>query len=254
MTASDSLQSVTENPLADGTAAILVGGLGTRLRSVVSDRPKPLANVDGRPFLAWQLEWLAAVGVRRVVLCCGFQGELVQRSLGDRFGPLELVYSQEPKPLGTAGALRLAASLVLDATLLALNGDSFCPANLAAFARMHVHSHLPASLLLARVEDVSRYGAVSFDPTGRLTQFEEKGATTGAGWINAGAYLFEMALLQEIPTGRSVSLEREMFPAWLPRGLYGHCTEAPFLDIGTPESYAQASEFLASARHWDESP
>ena len=232
--------------LAGGTAAILAGGMGTRLRQVVSDRPKPLADVDGRPFLFWQLEWLAAAGLRRVVLCTGFQGELVRQALGDRFQSLELAYSHEPAPLGTGGALRLALPLVEGTTLLALNGDSYCPAALSEFFAAHVASGLPASILLSRVDDVSRYGAVTVAEDGRLARFEEKGAAAGAGWINAGVYLFNTALLTEIPAGRSVSLEREMFPAWLARGLHGHQTNAPFLDIGTPESYARASEFLAS--------
>lgn len=248
-TENNDLEHIQRDPPSMPTvAAILAGGLGMRLRSVVADRPKPLAEVEGRPFLVYQLEQLAAAGIGHVVLCTGYQGEQVRQTLGGQFGAMRLSYSQEAAPLGTAGALRQACHFFDAPRVLALNGDSYCAADLRAFAAAHLRAGHAASVLLASVPDVSRYGRVQFDTTSRLTGFDEKGAATGPGWVNAGVYLFETSLLAEIPTGRAVSLEKEMFPRWLARGLYAHAVEAPFLDIGTPESYAQAGSFLNATR------
>src|SRR4051794_21216429 len=117
--------------LADITTAILVGGLGSRLRSEIGERPKPLADIHGRPFLTYLLEQLETAGIRHVVLCTGFRGDMGETALGSSFGEMPLEYSQEPMPLGTAGALRLALPKVRSHTVLAMNGDSYCDVNLA---------------------------------------------------------------------------------------------------------------------------
>jgi len=230
--------------LASVTAAILAGGLGTRLRSVVADRPKVLAEVRGRPFLAYVLDQLADAGVRTVVLCTGHLGEQVQAMFGDPYGGLRLVYSQESSPLGTAGALRLALPLFKAETVLVMNGDSFCEANLRAFWAWHRAQGANATLLLSKVSDTRRYGRVHMDADGLVLRFDEKDDREGGGWINAGIYVFNSCLLRTIPANRAVSLEREMFPAWISRGLYGYRGEGRFLDIGMPEEYAMAEQFF----------
>jgi NDP-sugar pyrophosphorylase family protein len=230
--------------LAGIPAFILAGGLGTRLRPAVSDRPKALAEVAGRPFLAWLLDGLAAAGVRRAVLCTGYRGEMIRQAVGDRFQTLALDYSQETEPLGTGGAVRAALPLCDSPRLLVLNGDSLCRADLARFARQHAQRGAACSLVLARVEDTSRYGRVETAADGRLTQFVEKGDAAGPGWINAGVYLFQRPVIEGMPPARALSLERDLFPAWLGRGLYGHQQDGPFLDIGTPESYSAAVDFV----------
>ena len=141
-------------------------------------------------------------------------------------------------------ALAVARSLYSSDLVLALNGDSYCQADLLAFWRWHRKQQAEASVLLAQVHDTSRYGKVLLEDEGRVTCFEEKGSSIGPGWINAGIYLLGRRFLQEIPTGREVSLEREIFPAWVGRGLYGYPGGTRFLDIGTPESYAQAEQFF----------
>ena len=231
--------------LRDVTAVILAGGLGTRLRPVVADRPKVLAEVHGRPFLAFLLDQLAAAGIRDVVLCIGYRGEQVRAAFGEAYGALRLRYSQESRLLGTAGALRLALPLLHSDPVLVMNGDSFCEADLASFTRWHRRRGAAATLLLARVPDTGRYGRVELDAEGRVLRFEEKGSPGGPGWVNAGVYLLSRRLLSTIPAGRPVSLEREVFPAWIGRGLYGHRSTGRFLDIGTPEAYATAEAFFA---------
>ncbi len=230
--------------LASVTAAILAGGLGTRLRSVVADRPKVLAEVRGRPFLAYLLDQLAAAGVRYVVLCTGYLGEQVWAAFGDTYGSISLDYSQEPSPLGTAGALRLALPLFKSDSVLVMNGDSFCDANSRAFWAWHCAHSVMATLLVTEVSDTTRYGSVQLEPDGRVRSFLEKGEASGPGVINAGIYLLKQDFLRTIPTGRSVSLERDVFPTWVGRGIYGYRSEGRFLDIGTPEAYNVAERFF----------
>ena len=226
------------------TAAILAGGLGSRLRPVVADRPKVLAEVGGRPFIFYLLDQLAAVSVQRVVLCTGYLADLVKDTLGETYGPMNLLYSREPSPLGTGGALCFALPLLESETVLVLNGDSFCEANLRAFSLVHRLRGAQASLLLAEVTDTGRFGWVELDEEGRITGFREKGKATGGGWVNGGIYLINRALLETIPPQQTVSLEQDLFPAWIGRGLYGFRSQGRFIDIGVPESLAGAETFF----------
>jgi len=243
--------------MSDVTGAILAGGLGTRLRSVVSDRPKVLASVRGKPFLAYLLDQLLAAGVGRVVLLTGYRGEQIEAEFGARYRGLSLAYSQESAPLGTAGALRFAADHLFPAAtagttsavdgVLVLNGDSYCDTDFAKFRAFHERERADASLVLAQVSDTSRFGKVETTASHRLQRFVEKQEAGGAGWINAGIYLLNRDLIEQIPAGRAVSIEREMFPQWLQDGcLLGFRSEGAFLDIGTPETYRAAEEFFAS--------
>jgi NDP-sugar pyrophosphorylase family protein len=239
------------------TGAILAGGLGTRLRTVVSDRPKVLAEVRGKPFLAYLLDQLVDAGLRHVVLLTGYRSEQVQDTFGDEYCGMTLDYSAETEPLGTAGALRLALPKLFPnagigvqapaATVLLMNGDSYCAADLKKFRAGHERlSPGQASLVLTEVADTSRFGKVEFSPDNRVDRFLEKQAAGGAGWINAGIYLIDRPLVEQIPAGRAVSIEREMFPAWSrQRMLHAFPGAGSFLDIGTPESYQAAAEFFS---------
>jgi len=238
-----------EQDLANVTAAILAGGLGTRLRSVMADRPKALAEINGRPFLAYLLDQLASAGVKYVVLCTGYLGEQVEATFGDSYGNLHLVYSQESSPLGTAGALRIALPLLRSDYVLVMNGDSFCQTNLRTFWAWHQARGANVTLLLTKVPDVTRYGRVHVDADGLVLRFDEKGDKGGPGWVNAGIYLFKQHLLQTIPPTRAMSLEREMFPIWISQGLYGYKCKGHFLDIGTPEAYAFAEQFFTEGKN-----
>jgi NDP-sugar pyrophosphorylase family protein len=224
--------------IAELTAVVLAGGLGTRLRPVVADRPKVLAPVGGRPFLFRVLDRLVEAGLRHIVLCTGYQGDQIPPVIGGEYHGASVEYSQEPEPRGTAGAIRLAWSRVSSESGLVLNGDSYCDADLGRFWQWHRARGGAASLLLSYTTDTRRFGRVTSADDGRIRGFEEKGAASGPGWINAGIYLFSRAAVERIPTGRAVSLEREMFPAWIAQGLWGYRGPGRVLDIGTPESYA----------------
>jgi D-glycero-alpha-D-manno-heptose 1-phosphate guanylyltransferase len=231
--------------LDEVTAAILAGGLGTRLRSRVANRPKVLAPVRGRPYLAYLLEQLAGAGVRTVVLLTGYLADQVRLTFGDSYLGLRLMYSCEPSPLGTAGALRLALPYLSSSTILLLNGDSYCAASLPEFWKFHQRQAADLSLVLTSVEDCSRYGCVQLGPDGRVLRFEEKNRVGGAGWVNAGIYLMNRSLIQAIPADVPSSLEREMCPKWAANErCFGFPSRGHFLDIGTPESYAQAEAFF----------
>ncbi len=201
--------------------------------------------VAGRPFLTHLLDQLAESEIQKVVLCTGYMADMIRNVLGDGYLGMELLYSIEETPLGTGGALRNAAGLLSGDTVLVLNGDSYCDCNLADFISGHAANGAVAGMVLARVEDVARFGAVQTNAASRVESFIEKGGQTGPGWINAGIYLMPLDLLQEIAPDRPVSLERELFPELMTKGLYGyHCTGS-FIDIGIPEEYQRSQRFFS---------
>jgi NDP-sugar pyrophosphorylase family protein len=231
---------------ADVTAVILAGGVGSRLRPVVSDRPKGLAEVNGQPFMVFLLNQLAAAGAQRVVFSTGYMADQVEAAFGSEHRGMSIHYSHEATPLGTGGGLRLAAAMVASRTILILNGDSYCQVDLNAFLGDYVGGDRVPVMLLARQADTSRFGRVECDPEFRIMAFQEKGEHAGAGWVNAGIYAVERVIVEAIPYGRPVSLERDVFPNWIARGLRGFPCEGRFLDIGTPESYAQVETFFSA--------
>ena len=225
---------------------VLAGGLGTRLRAVVSDRPKPMAAIHGRPFISYVLEQLAAAGFRRVILCVGHRAEQVETLLGPVPGGLEIVFSREERQLGTAGALGLAAPLVRSERVLALNGDSFIDTDFARFGAWAADSPFVAALIAVHVDDAGRYGTLELAEDGRVAAFREKEGRAEPGWISAGAYVLPRALLSEFPFDRPRSLETDVFPQWVAREILGAWRmQGRFIDIGTPESYAAAAKFFA---------
>jgi NDP-sugar pyrophosphorylase family protein len=238
----------------DVPVAILAGGLGTRLRAAVPDRPKGLAPVGERPFLEIQLELLRAQGARRIVLCVGWQAEHIQARLGDGAAlGLAITYSVETAGLlGTAGALALAASQ-LGPRALVLNGDTYFATDYGALVRRHLAARdalgAIATLTVVQVADRSRYGTVLLDAAERrVVGFREKISETvpTRGWVSAGAYVVEAALLERIPPGVPASLERDTFPEALAAGQVVAAAPLPgeFFDIGTPEG------LIAFTRHY----
>lgn len=226
-------------------ALILAGGFGTRLRSVLHDRPKPMAEVAGKPFLEWLLLKAAREGVKRFILCTGYLGDVVFSHFGDgSLWGLEIVYSREESALGTAGALCLAEPLLREETVLVLNGDSYCEYDATILLEAHRRLRSAATIWLVEVADSDRYGSVSLRADGSVESFREKGAGGGRGLINAGVYALNRRLIRSIPAGRSVSLEKETFPGLVGHGLHGVVGSGSFIDIGTPESFQKAGEFL----------
>lgn len=226
-------------------AIILAGGLGTRLREVVSDVPKPLAPVNGRPFLDYQLGQLARFPqIGKVVLAIGHMADKVIAHYRDNPPPLPVEFVVEQELLGTGGGLRNALDATRGDRVLALNGDSVFRWSLDTLIQAHEAAGAMATLALVEVDDTSRYGAVTLEE-GRVSAFVEKQAAAGAGAINAGVYLFERPALAAIPPGQVVSLEREVFPGLCEQGrLAATVFRSQFIDIGLPQTYSAAGTIL----------
>ncbi len=233
-------------------AIVLVGGEGTRLRPLTDDVPKPALTLVDRPFLAYMIEWLAAHGVTEVVLACGFLPDVLQEALGDgEHAGVRLTYVTEPERRGTAGAIRFAADVLgddLDERFLALNGDVLTDLDLTALTNAHREREARATIALHAVEDAAAYGLVAVDGDGRVTEFVEKTGEAVPGEINAGAYFLERSVLDLIPSGREVSIEREVFPLLVGDGLGALRLDGYWMDIGTPERYLQASWDILEGR------
>ena len=236
-------------PLSHITALILAGGRGERLRSIVKDRPKPMAQVAGKPFLEILIRYLRDFHVRDIVLCTGYMGNVIKGYFKDGSKwDLHIRYSQEEKPLGTAGAVKHAESLIQSEPFLVLNGDSFLDADLESFLDFHMRSQAVISILLAQVgQQDDRFGAVVTNVQGRILSFNEK-VPVQSGLVSAGIYLMNRSVLACIPSGQAVSLEHQVFPSFVNKGLYGMFCSGLFVDIGTPESYDKAQKLILERR------
>lgn len=220
-------------------ALILVGGEGTRLRPLTNSVPKSVMPLAGRPFLSYMIDWLGRHGVDEVVLACGFKADQVREVLGEGGTP-KLRYVEEPEPRGTAGAIKFAAE-ELSGRFLALNGDVLTDLDLSALTSYHEQRGSRATLGLYPVEDATGYGLVRRAEDGAVLEFLEKPEQPGPGEINAGTYVLEHAVLDLIPDGEMVSIERDVFPRMIGEGLYGLPLDGYWMDIGTPDRYLQAT-------------
>jgi len=227
---------------------ILAGGQGTRLAAVAGDVPKPMLAVDGRPFLEHLFDQLRAGGAKKVLLSLGTKSDHFETRFR-RVPPqgLDVRFCLEKTPLGTGGGLRNALPLLSKPTALVLNGDSYADTDLRPLLDRHRALGAKATILVTRISDASRFGRVQFDPSGAVTAFLEK-AEGGAGFINAGVYALERSVIEGIPSGRTISLEKQVFPGLVGGGLFAHGAFFPFVDIGTPESYKEADTFFKRKR------
>lgn len=233
------------------SVAILAGGLGSRLAYLLPGQQKVVAKVGGHPFLEYILNKLNKFGFKNVVICTGYLGDQVQKVFGESYKSLTLLYSKEQLPLGTAGAIRLALPHLASENILITNGDSFLDTDLKKFFEFHIEKKANGTIALTQVPDTSRYGRVELDENDQIVRFQEKKANKGKGFtrretlfISGGIYLFKHALLLEIPEKEIVSFEKDMFPAWIGRNLFGFKTKGKFIDIGTQGSFKEAEEFF----------
>lgn len=238
------LESSPDIPSHGVRAFVLCGGLGSRLRSTLDDRPKSMALIEGVPFLQLLIEKLRSQGVVEAVLGTGYMAEKIEHHFGSgsAFG-IQIRYSREHEPLGTGGALKLAEPLISDPVVV-LNGDSYVDWALAPMLELFMAKDAAMVIMLQRVADVSRYGSVTLDRDGRVSQFMEKGS--GTGLINAGVYLLGKQVVRDLPMGTAISLEREVFPSLLDRRVYGLVCTGLFIDIGIPQDLLRAQTLLVS--------
>lgn len=223
---------------------ILTGGQGSRLRTVVNDRPKTMAQINGRPFLDMLIEHLSGFGFTRYTLCVSYMAEFIKEYYRtNNTNSLEITFSSEVTPLGTGGAVKHAASLIASDTFLVLNGDSFCPVDFHKFIEFHLEKSALLSMVLSPAEGSDDYGSVVIDGSNRVMQFREK-KPIDKTWINAGVYLFEKKVLSLIPSGDIYSLEYDLFPQLIGKDFFGFPTAGKVIDIGTPERYMDAMRTL----------
>ncbi len=215
-------------------AVVLAGGLGTRLRAAVSDVPKPMAPVQGRPFLERLLDYWIGQGVRRAILAVGYMHDTIRRHFGEQYRGCAITYSIEHQPLGTGGALVQALPLVEGQTFLVLNGDTYFAVPLAALREFHQQHGADASLSLFR-SDNPRYTGIALATDGRITSF------SGQGAANGGVFVFERTAVARLPAGAS-SLEKDLLPRV--GSVYGCVFDVPFVDIGLPEDWRAAANII----------
>jgi len=256
-------------------AVILAGGKGTRLQTLYADRPKPLVPVKGKPFLQWQVEWLAEKGIRDVHLAAGHMGKQIEAwAASDPVPGVTITASVEPERLGTGGGVKYAESFIRSDPFLLLNGDSLAP-NLDFQPLEKLRKKFPIigkndekssndwknreksfqslekgciTIAVIKIEQTGRYGTVEFNEDGQITAFLEK-TDRKSGWINAGIYLIDQDVLNTIPAGKNLSLETDIFPQLTAAGvLFASKAEAPLLDMGTPEGLATMEAWLESRK------
>ena len=226
------------------TAVILAGGKGLRLRKVVSDRPKVMAQINGKPFIAYLLDQLVAAGIGRVIISTGYMADILEDTFGTRYNDLHVDYSREVTPLGTAGALKLAGQTVATKYCLVMNGDSYTEFDPVSLFRFHKQKNANILLLVRLASSTSRFGIIQMNEQNEIVRFVEKGDSKGPGFINAGVYIMKTSAFEKIPDKKPYSLEYDFFPSMIGKSIYSYETAGNFIDIGTPKSYAQAEVFF----------
>lgn len=226
-------------------AIVLVGGLGTRLRDVVKDAPKPMALVNGVPFMDILLDSLNQWGnTGDLVLATGFMADQFEERYGNarRYG-FNVLFSREEILLGTGGAIKKALGKTSSDVVIAMNGDTYATVDYSCLMEFHISRMADMTVVLRKQEKAGRYGSVFMDGDGRIISFEEK-QNSGSGLINAGIYVFKRTLFDDVRENVKISLETELFPQFLKKRVFGFLSSGKFIDIGTPESYIHSQTYL----------
>ncbi|WP_280402469.1 NDP-sugar synthase [Nocardia carnea] len=232
---------------AGADAVILVGGKGTRLRPLTLSAPKPMLPTAGVPFLTHLLSRIAAAGLTHVVLGTSYKAEVFEDHFGDGADlGLQIEYVTETEPLGTGGGIRNVLPRLTADNVMVFNGDVLGGTDLRAILETHETTRADVTLHLVRVSDPRAFGCVPTDADGRVTAFLEKTQDPPTDQINAGCYVFRREYIEKIPSGRPVSVEREVFPALLTEGarVQGHVDTSYWRDMGTPEDFVRGSADL----------
>jgi NDP-sugar pyrophosphorylase family protein len=232
----------------DIDVVILCGGLGMRLQGVIDDRPKPMAEINGRPFLDILIHYVARYGFTRFILCTGYKSNMIRRYYEKNRDKLLVLFSEESEPLGTAGAIKHAESCIKSDIFLVLNGDSLCELDLEDFLKFHIGKRASVSIALTTIKSPRDYGVIELDGDHKVIRFSEKVLVNSNGLVNTGIYFFDRMILKEIPSGEKRSLEYDIFPKILNKGVYGYVTEEKLLDIGTPEKLEIAKEYFKGTK------
>lgn len=227
-------------------AIVLAGGFGTRLRHIISDVPKPMSSVCGKPFLVYLLEYLKANGIMRVIIAVGYMSNIIRSYFGDAFGDIQIIYSEENKPLFTGGAIKQALTLCSEENVFVINGDTYFDVPLQKMNALFDKKHAQLSIAVKPMQNFDRYGTVSFDSSSIITGFEEK-QYKESGFINGGIYLIRKDLLDEYPA--VFSFEREVMEIRVAElNMTAFICDGYFIDIGIPEDYFKAQDNFAKLK------
>ena len=222
-------------------AIILAGGFGTRLQQVVSDLPKAMALVNGRPFIEYLLNYLRGQGIAKFIFSVGYKKETIEAHLGDQFKNIPIDYAIEKEPLGTGGGIKNAFKLVEGNSAFVLNGDSMFRMGMGALSKLHTDTKADITLALRYLEDTERFGSVKINDDKRITGFSEKGSESGPGYINGGIYLINKSYLFTQNFPEKFSIEKDCFERYcLESRFFGFPSKGYFLDIGIPEDFYRA--------------
>jgi len=226
------------------TAIILAGGMGTRLKTIISDLPKPMAPIMNVPFLTYQLNYLKHFGIKKVIFSVGYLSEKIIAHYNQFFENISIEYSIEKNPLGTGGGIRMAMSNLNEDLVLILNGDSFFDLDLEQFYNLHLEQKSEFSLALRYVNNSERYGNIEFNSSNQITSFIEKNQLNQSGYINAGVYILSKKLyLQNTKPNINFSIEKDFFEKQLNQLIIkGFEFKDYFIDIGIPEDYLKAQD------------
>ncbi len=223
---------------------ILCGGLGTRLRSAEPDKPKVLVDVNGVVFLDLVIEQLAKQGVERIVLCTGYKADIIEKYYRENDFGIIIDFSREENPLGTGGALKNAREIISSNPFIVMNGDSICPVRLSSLIEYHDEAQAQATIVTSEVLNAEDFGSISIDEDLNITSFDEKVGGTENLLVNAGVYCFDQKVFEQFPQQEVFSLEKDVFPNLVGKGIYAYLSEDKFLDIGTPERLEKARKKL----------
>lgn len=223
-------------------AIILAGGFGTRLQTVVADKPKPMALVNDKPFLHYIFDYLKHYQIKKVILSVGYKAEIIQDYFKFRYNGIQIDYAYEKEPLGTGGGIRLAMEKCKEKEIFVLNGDSFFDLDLNAFYHFHNNHHADVTLAVRSIENTARYGTIELNGDHCIRSFKEKDGQPKPGFISAGIYVLDHDLyIQHTPAHKNFSIEKNFFEPHVEKfNLYGYVAKGYFIDIGIPEDYARA--------------
>ena len=232
---------------------ILIGGLGTRLRSISKGIPKPLVEVNNQPFLSIVLDYISSFGFRRIILCACYKPNLIKSYVkNNSFNDMEIVLSIEEKALGTAGAVKNAQKYIHSDNFLVLNGDTFLGLNYFEFIKFYFYRNASALISLSESRELKKYGNIEIDENQRILKFKEKNMSNHASrFFNSGVYIFNKIILEHIPINCKVSLEYDTFPLIIKKTgweILGFVSKSKFIDIGTPKDYNKAKIILFNTK------
>ena len=218
-------------------ALILAGGLGTRLRTVIGDMPKAMVPIGSKPFLCYLIDQLREQGFVQLCIAVGYQSRVITRYFkdGKDFG-VNIIYSIEDKLLGTGGAIKKAAKQ-LSNEFLVINGDTYLDIDFCQLTRFHAEKNSLITMALTESKDTNRFGIVELGHGNKITAFMEKSPSTSSSLVNAGIYIFNKTIFDDVPANRHVSLEKEILPRYVNKNFFGLKIGTFFIDIGTPSSY-----------------